>query len=280
MKTEILKAMVLSETGYDLDELIASKEMIGDYSELENSFMGCTMVKRQLKPENIHSLMDMSKEFNLVGHKAFKEAISFITNEEDHTTIKVSGDAVSIVPDGRGIMQFRIKSERLSGAFKVILIQEIIKRSRIYDVYEAGEWEMYVFAYNGYTYIAGFITNGDGFINTFMKDYKPRSGEPTVKDYYTKWQRDNNKVHQPVAQFKAYKQGDSQYSLDDNITAFGSERLEQEIQECMEYILAHEGIAEAHHIVDIYAQNIIDDAIADAVTKARAEWESEHNDLF
>ena len=274
MKTEILKAMVLSETGYDLDEQIASKEMIGDYSELENSFKGCTMVnKQELKPENIHSLMDMSKEFNLVGHKAFKEAISFTTNEEEHTTIRVSGDAVSIVPDDRQIMQFRIKREQLSGAFKTIIIQEIIKHSRIYDVYDSGEWEMYIFEFNSYTYTAGFITNGEGFINAFMKDYRPQSGEPTIEDYYKRWKRDNNKVHQSVAQFKVYEQGDSQYSLEDNITAFGSEKVEQDIQECMEYILAHKGIAEARNIVNIYASGVIDEVIAETEEWVKAECE-------
>ena len=220
--------------------------------EAIESFKNTTRL-RELNPDNIHELMDNEHELSLLSTRVFIDSIVF-TKEDNRYNIYAANDKITLAINDNKVIP-KVKGIAITGVKKTAIIKRMIKHSKLFDTSTSGEWSIYTFEYNNRLLQAGFRLTEHNAIVSFLSIYKPRDNQPTKEDYYRKWEEQNNRHHQSIDQNKPYEQGDSQYSLNDNITAFGIENTLNTVQEYLEYISAYKDIPEVKEMVEIYLED-------------------------
>ena len=167
-----MDVLINDETGYMIENEFYSYE---DYAQL-----GGRMVKKQVVTDTT-ALIDIENEVSLVSTRQFATALTCVT-VEGRTTFQVAGDDIKVMQPKKGSCRFTVKGESIKGKKKLILIQEIIRRSSVLDRGEWAEWETMVIMFNSKLFTVGFIKGESGAC--YMTKYNEYFDEENSEDYY------------------------------------------------------------------------------------------------
>jgi hypothetical protein len=248
-KGQKMNLELLNQIEKEFGKAAVQKLLTTDDKAIE-SYASTTRLK-ELNPDNCHELMDLHSEMSMISTKAFTDSLSVAVTDTGVKRIYSGNDRIRLRElDGK--IYLRLGEVSITGVKKSAVIKLIIRNSKLFDTYTQFDWSMYIFEYNGFMYKAGFTTTADGALVSFMADYKPRKNETTKEQYYDKWEQNNNRHHQSIDTNKVYTRADSQYSLDDNITAFGMQQVVQTAEEYIAYIAQYKEYPEIKELIEAY----------------------------
>jgi len=147
------------------------------------------------KTEDMHELMDVNQELNLISVETFTASISIVYNEETKKhEIYSAGEKISLKVSDKGIIRPTLNGYSIKGSKRLALYKAMMEHQKyILDYYVPthlgntieGDWAYYRFMWNNRVLQLSVMT-GNKAANA-LKIYKPKPSEPTSKEYYKKW---------------------------------------------------------------------------------------------
>ena len=156
---------------------------------------GFRMDRPAIKTEDLHGLMDVSKELGLISLDTFTDSLSIIYNADTgKNEVFSAGQKIRLNIKDNGTIRPTLEGYDVKGSKRLAIYKAMMEHSRyildhfipthLGDTIE-GEWSYYRFMWNDKVMQLS-VMNGNKAANA-LKIYTPKEYEPTAKEYYEKW---------------------------------------------------------------------------------------------
>ena len=222
------------------DELINTSEIIGSDWKMDKPFM----------IDELHEHIVINDELGLLSPRVFEGSLSFET-VSGKLMMYSSGDRIRLWCNDENRLEFMLNSIPITGNKKTIIIKKMIETLGYIDTYydDLSGWESFVVIYANTVYRLSIGTI-DGRVLSSIKEYYPRNGQPTSKEYYAEWHKKNNRDHtykeMGNIELKSEAYGDAESGLGSIIT----DQVENELLEAMKVIEQYQNTYYGKAIID------------------------------